>query len=37
MAAARMAIGFLKFAISDPLTKPAQRVSINHSRFGVNY
>lgn len=29
MAAGRMAIGFLKFAISDPTTKPAERVSIN--------
>ena len=29
MAAGRMAIGFLRVAISDPTTKPAQRVSIN--------
>jgi hypothetical protein len=29
MAAGRMAIGFLKVAISDPMKKPAQRVSIN--------
>jgi len=29
MAARRMAIGFLKVAISDPMKEPAQRVSIN--------